>query len=493
MAGALLAAMPASEAAGTDILKKLVDVSVPLPSLSPLVRRVMPAVVNVSAEVAPDPAEESQAAAAQTPFDEFLRRYFEQRGLPAPAPAAPQPPQPGQKIFSLGSGFIIDPSGFIVTNNHVVARATKITVILPDNSRHPATLVGADAKTDLALLKIAAKSNLPVLQWGDSDKVQVGDWVMAVGNPFGLGGSVTAGIVSALGRDIQQGPFDDFLQIDAPINRGNSGGPTFETNGKVVGINTAIYSPTGGSVGIGFAIPSNIARDVVKQLRDKGHADHGYLGLTVQVISPDVAHALKLDPDNPPGLLVDDLDAGGPAAKAGLLQGDVIKQANGHPVQAAHDISRLVALARIGDKLNLIANRDGKDVSLRATIGQAPTDEQAEAQQKQSAAPAETAPMALGIRFAELTPDLRTVLHVSPTLQGAIIDGIDAGSPAAAIGLAPGDVLVSINRQPVDGPYNAAEKLAEASKDDVLLFVNRHGLSQFTALPAVDNPDTPQQ
>src|SRR5205085_8653780 len=229
------------------------EISVNLPSLNPLVQRVQPAVVNISAQISPEASSGSDRSADRgdgpaSPFDDFLRKFFENRGMP----------NAGREAVALGSGFIIDASGLIVTNNHVVGNADKITVILQDNSRHPGTVIGRDEKTDIALLKIeVGDKKLPFVAWGDSDKSKVGDWVVAVGNLFGLGGTVTAGIVSALGRNINEGPYDDFIQIDAPINRGNSGGPTFNLHGEVIGINTAIYSPSGGSVGIGFALPSN--------------------------------------------------------------------------------------------------------------------------------------------------------------------------------------------------------------------------------------------
>ena len=244
---------------GKNITKDVQQhVTVTLPSLNPLVARVSPAVVNISAQIGGDQAAIPDRSADEpgqsgSPFDELLRRFFENRG---------QTP-PGREAMALGSGFLIDPSGYIVTNNHVAGNSVKITVILQDNSRYPAKVIGRDEKTDLALIKIERKEKLPFVTWGDSGDAKVGDWVMAVGNPFGLGGSVTAGIISALGRDINEGPYDDFIQIDAPINRGNSGGPTFNLSGEVIGINTAIYSPSGGSVGIGFAVPSNTAKNVV--------------------------------------------------------------------------------------------------------------------------------------------------------------------------------------------------------------------------------------
>src|SRR5207248_5246845 len=260
-----------------------------------------PAVVSIAARMngagatgASPSADESNPS---TPFDDLLRRFFENRGMPNPG-------REGREVMALGSGFIIDPSGLIVTNNHVVGNSEKITVIFQDNSRHQAKIVGRDEKTDIALLKIDGNDSLPFVAWGDSNESKVGDWIVAVGNPFSLGGTVTAGIISALGRNINEGPYDDFIQLDAPINRGNSGGPTFNLSGEVIGINTAIYSPSGGSVGIGFAVPSNTANSVVAQLKDNGRVTRGWLGVAIQSITPAIAKSLGMNPDEPTGALV---------------------------------------------------------------------------------------------------------------------------------------------------------------------------------------------
>jgi serine protease Do len=468
---------------------------VPLPSWAPLVKRVLPAVVNVTAEINPDAAEaQAEEHPASPSLDDFLRRYFEEHGLNVPLPPGTRTGTRG-KMMSAGSAFIVDPSGYVVTNNHVIANASKITVILQDNTRHAAELIGADPKIDIALLKIATKRKLPVLQWGDSNRVSVGDWVMAVGNPFGLGGTVTAGIVSALGRDLQQGPFDDFLQIDAPINHGNSGGPTLDLEGRVVGINSAIYSPSGGSVGIGFAIPSNIAKVIVQKLRESGHAEHGFLGFSLQSISPDIADTLHLDPNNPQGLLVNDVVPQSPAAAAGLKPGDIIVEANGTPVLVTHDISKFVINAKLGDVLHLTAMRFDKTLKFNITLVKTPSNQELASWMEGSAPPKASAPEALGIWFATLTDDLRRELQLSPSVQGVAIGGIEAKSPANAIGLVPGDVVVSINRQTISDPARATNMLiGAATEGDVLILVNRHGNSQFMVLappgkPSEDHPN----
>src|SRR5712691_3133324 len=313
------------------------ETAVALPSLNPLVQRVLPAVVNISAQISSEGAAQPEQSAEEsdqssTPFDELLKRFFENRGTP----------QPGREAVALGSGFIVDPAGYIVTNSHVAANAAKITAILQDNSRHPAKVIGRDDKTDLALIKIDSKEKLAFVAWGDSEQAKVGDWVVAVGNSFGLGGTVTAGIISALGRNINEGPYDDFIQIDAPINRGNSGGPTFNLSGEVIGINTAIYSPTGGSVGIGFAVPSNTGNSIIAQLKEKGRVTRGWLGVGIQRITTAIAQSLGMDPDHPGGALVAAVTPNSPAAKAGIKQGDVVVGAGGHPVKNLNDLPRRV-------------------------------------------------------------------------------------------------------------------------------------------------------
>ncbi|HEU0155682.1 MAG TPA: DegQ family serine endoprotease [Stellaceae bacterium] len=453
-----------------------------LPSLAPLARRVLPAVVNISVEMSEQAAIEeegegssdvSPAIPGGTPFDQFLRRFFQN---PAPNTA--------QQITALGSGFIIDPEGDIVTNNHVVAHASKVTIIFQDGSRHPAKVVGRDQKTDLALVKIETDKKLPFVTWGNSDDVKVGDWVVAVGNPFGLGGSVTAGIVSALGRNIDEGPYDDFLQIDAPINRGNSGGPTFDLSGQVIGINTAIYSPSGGSVGIGFAVPSNIAKHVVEELKAHGKVDWGWLGVAIQNITPPIAKSLSLKPNEANGALVASVVPNSPAAKAGLKSGDVITAAGGHKIRNVHDLPRLVAEQPIGSKLDLSIDRDGKSQTITAAIGAMPEHQTATAETRP---PAPTA-SALGLELGSLTPQLRRQLKIGPEISGVVVLRVAANSPAQSLGLEPGDVIVSIDRQPVGSPNEAAAQLKKAAaQGNVLLLLNRHGTSEFVGLSVEGN------
>jgi serine protease Do len=316
------------------------------PSFRLLVRKVVPAVVNIAVT-------ESAAAAAQDGGTDL-------------GGGAPNPTQPGdhQKIFGAGSGFIIDPGGIIVTNDHVVGGASRITVSLADGTQLPAHIVGIDQLTDIAVIKVSAHRPLPFVQWGDSRQVEVGDWILVAGNPFGLGGTVTAGIVSARGRDILSGPFDDFLQLDAPINPGNSGGPAFDMSGGVVGVNTAIISPTGGSVGIGFAIPSQIAEGVVAELEQHGHLDRGWLGVGVS------------DDDIHPGVQVTAVEPDGPADHAGLRDGDRIMTVDGAPVSSALGLIRAVAGIHPGHSARLTVVRHGHNISAVVVVGLRPSAEQ---------------------------------------------------------------------------------------------------------------------
>ena len=465
---------------------------VQMPSLSPLVKKVLPAVVNISvlekADAADQTADEGDGGDFQgipqgSPFDDFLKKFFEQRGINPGHPI----PQPRAQRMALGSGFIIDPSGLVVTNNHVVgdAQANKVTVIFQDDSKHVAKILGRDPKTDLALLKIDTNKPLPYVSFGDSGVEQVGDWVVAVGNPFGLGGTVSAGIVSARGRDIHSGPYDDFLQIDAPINRGNSGGPTFNLKGEVIGINTAIYSPNGGSVGIGFAIPSNLAKPVIEQLREHGKVSRGWLGVQIQEVSPAIAKNLALPNDH--GALVADVTKGGPAEKAGIQQGDVIESFGGQEITKLRDLTRAVAETPVGHAAPVKVWRKGHETTLEAVIAEQPANMDLVASnsgndEQQPATPQRAS--ALGLKLAPLTPELRKQLKVPSGVKGVVVSQIADSSPLADVDLQPGDVIVSVNQEPVASPKEAVAKLkaAQSSADkSVLLQINRRGVNAFVA------------
>jgi serine protease Do len=458
------------------------EISISLPSFAPLADRVLPAVVNISVELTERAAAQdegdggaSPSAPGGTPFDQFMRRFFNN---PLRNPA--------EKTMALGSGFVIDPAGYVVTNNHVVANAQKVTVTFQDNSQHQAKVLGRDERTDLALLKVDTNQKLPYVTWGNSDDAKVGDWVVAVGNPFGLGGTVTAGIISALGRNINEGPYDDFLQIDAPINRGNSGGPTFDLHGRVIGINTAIYSPSGGSVGIGFAVPSSIAKNVVAQLREHGNVTWGWLGVSVQSVTSSIAKSLGLDPNHPAGALVASVSPGSPADNAGMKPGDVVIAAGGHEIKTVHDLPRLVAATPVGGKLDLTVRRGGKQQTVEATIGEMP--EKVASAQRGAAPPGGGTASALGMEFVALDPQLRKELHVPKEVNGVVVGQVASDSPAGELGIQPGDVIASVDQKPVTTPEGAAAQLKEAAEHgNVLLLLNRHGTSQFVGLSVENN------
>jgi len=458
-------------------------------SFAPLVKKVSPAVVNISVtqKAAPDPmADEPEASPSpgfpNSPFDEMLRRFFDQ--LPnEQRHAFRHMPEEQSRRIALGSGFIVDPSGYVVTNSHVVGNATKVEVTLQDDSKYTAKIIGRDAKTDLAVLQINADKPLPYVTFGDSSAAQVGDWVVAVGNPFGLGGTVTTGIISARGRDIHSGPFDDFLQIDAPINRGNSGGPTFNLDGQVIGINTAIYSPNGGSVGIGFAVPSSVAKPVIAQLEQHGKVSRGWLGVQIQEVTPAIAASLGLHGDQ--GALVAGVTQHSPGANADLKQGDVILSFNGSEISRLHDLPRLVAAAAPNSQAKLKIWRNGQTIELHATIGELPNGDQvasaAGAEEEQPSADAQ----AMGMHFAPLNKELRHEFQIGKDVKGVAITRVDPESAADDVGLATGDVIVEIDQQPVTTPGEAAAKLkqiAASPKKSALLLLSRRGVTQYVGV-----------
>jgi len=463
-------------------------------SFAPLVKKVSPAVVNISVSQKADAdatAEEPEMTPSpgfpNSPFDEFLRRFFEQQGQGGQRHLFPQIPDGQARRIALGSGFVIDPSGYVVTNSHVIGDAAKVEVTLQDNNKYTAKIVGHDPKTDIAVLKIKSDKPLPYVTFGDSSAAQVGDWVMAVGNPFGLGGTVTTGIISARGRDIHSGPFDDFLQIDAPINRGNSGGPTFNLEGEVIGINTAIYSPNGGSVGIGFAVPSNVAKTIVAQLEEHGKVSRGWLGVQIQEVTPAIAASLGLHGEQ--GALVAVVTADSPGAKAGLKQGDVILSFNGTEVGQLRDLPRLVAGTAPDTATTMKVWRNGQTVELQAKVGELANEKVASANGSED----EEQPMkaeAMGMHFAPLTAQLRRELHVAKDVHGVVVSRVDSGSAAEDVGLSEGDVLVTIDQQPVNTPEEAAAKLKEVAnspKKSALLLLNRHGVTQYVGVDLGSN------
>jgi len=466
--------------------------AVPQQSFAPLVKKVLPAVVNISVTEKPGSEQTSAQMPEEfrggAPFDDFLRRFFDQHGgqgqaMPHPFGGGPNDEGSGSGRIALGSGFIIDPSGTVVTNNHVVGEAAKVSVTLQDNTKYTAKIVGRDPRTDIAVLKIKADKPLPYVSLGDSNAAQIGDWVIAVGNPFGLGGSVTTGIISARGRDIHAGQFDDFLQIDAPINRGNSGGPTFNLKGEVIGINTAIYSPNGGSVGIGFAVPSNVAKTVVAQLEQHGKVSRGWLGVQIQEMTPAIAASLGLQGQH--GALIAAVTANSPGAEAGLKQGDVVLSFNGTEITQLRDLPRAVSAMAPGSAATLTVWRNGQKTELQAKVGEAPENPRVAAASGNGAQSDEDRAQAAGLHFGSMTVDMRRELHLGRDITGVVITSVDDGSAADALGLTRGDVVLAINQQPVGTPQEAAQKLKEAAsspRKSALLLLNRHGVTQYVGL-----------
>lgn len=445
-----------------------------IPSVVSVVESDKPAVVTITTTMKGNTEDNT----GNNEMDEQFRQFFEHQGIPLPH--QPQQKQSGrQNAVALGSGFIIAADGVIVTNNHVIDKAISIKVTLDDGTELPAKLLGADPKSDLAVLKVEADRKLPVIEWGDSDKLKLGEQIVAIGNPFGIGTTVTAGIVSARGRDLHSGPYDDFIQIDAPINHGNSGGPLVDLEGKVVGINTAIYSPNGGSVGVGFAIPSDQAKVIVAKLQKNGSIDHGFLGVNIQPVSKDVAEAIGLS--KPEGALISDVSDDTPAAKAGLKSGDIVTAIGDSIIRTPKDLSRFVADLSPGDKETLSVWRNGKAKSIDVTIGG--TDEGV---QKASAGDNESQGPSIGVGLANLTPDLREQLHLGKGVTGAVVTAVNPDKPAAEAGIHEGDVIISVNNRPVENAGEAKKAVLQAGKSgrkSVLLQIERDGAVSFVAVP----------
>ncbi|MFS8046320.1 DegQ family serine endoprotease [Rhizobium sp. BR 314] len=448
-------------------------------SFAPIVDADKPAVVTVTTTMKAT----DTSADSNSPMDEQFRQFFENQGIPFPKQAPRQ--QQGQRTMALGSGFVISPDGIIVTNNHVIQNAVDIKVTLDDGTELPAKLLGADAKSDLAVLKISAPKPLATIAWGDSNRLKLGDQILAIGNPFGIGTTVTAGIVSARGRDLHSGPYDDFIQIDAPINHGNSGGPLVDREGNVVGINTAIYSPNGGSVGVGFAIPSNEAKAIVAKLEKSGSIDHGYLGVAIQPVTSDVANAMGLSKTE--GALVANVTDDTPAARAGIKSGDIVTAVGNETVKTPKDLSRLVADLSPGDKRSVTLWRDGKSVDVSVTIGGNDDTKQAANDNGDGKIQPSNQP-SIGVGLANLTPDVRQQLNLPRGVEGAVVASVNPDKPAAAAGIQTGDVIVSVNDQPVRNAHDVQTAVAKAGKDgrkSVLLLIERDGGKTFVAVPFI--------
>ena len=443
-----------------------------------LAGRLTGVVVNISTRAAPPTGKTAQEAPANSPggtLDEVFRDFFD-KGTPG---------APGPQIASLGSGFVIDPSGLIVTNNHVIANAEQITVTLSDDTALQAQVIGRDAVTDLALLKVEPKSPLPAASWGNSSKARVGDWVLAIGNPFGLGGTVTAGIISATARDIHSSPYDDYLQTDASINRGNSGGPMFDLAGEVIGINTVIYSPSGGSIGIGFAIPSALARPIIDQLKATGKVERGWIGARIQPVTDDIAESVGLDKSR--GAMIAAIDPGSPAGQAKLQPGDVILSYDGKPIERSRQLPRLVADTPPDKQVKVTIWRDGKEHEVELKAAALDPNRPPPAPR----APEKPKPVVsvdvFGLKLAKLNPELKKQFSLPDAAKGVVITEVPPNSAGAAQGLHPGDLVIAVGHAAVTSPEAVSQLAAEAKRPGqkkVLVRIEREGSTRFVALPA---------
>ena len=438
-------------------------------SFADQVEKLSPAVVNISTTtiVNDGQAMDMPQFPPGSPFEEFFKNFGDNDRQ--------------RKAQSLGSGFIIDDDGIVVTNYHVIENAEEIRVVLSDETSFTAEVLGQDQKTDIAVLKIdPGDTKLTAVSFGNSDELRVGDWVLAIGNPFGLGGTVTAGIVSARGRDIGNGPYDDFIQTDASINRGNSGGPLFNTDGDVIGINTAIYSQSGGSVGIGFAISSNLAERVAKQLIEFGQTRRGWLGVYIQEVTPDIAESLGLD--DAIGALISSVNEAGPAAKGGIQPGDVIVKFDGKLIEKMRDLPRIVAETDIGAKVNVELFRQGKRETVTVTLGELEKAELAGVIDNGGGQSDEFSFGSLGFSVANLNAALAEEFGLDSDARGVVVREVVPGSPAADKGLTVGDILRRYGQRPIDDAAGLAadiRKAETAGRSGVLLLIERDGRERF--------------
>ncbi len=441
----------------------------PATGFADLIETVNPAVVHVS--TSGYITRRSTRRGGQQEFNdprEFFRRFFE--GTPFPDERFNEPEdevEPDEedrdtRPLGIGSGFIISADGYVVTNHHVIDRADEIVVTLPNGDEYDAEIKGSDPKTDLALLKLENAKDLPFVAWGDDKQSRVGDWVLAIGNPFGLGGSASTGIISALGRDIRSGPYDDFIQVDAAINRGNSGGPLFNMNGEVIGINSMIYSPSGGSVGIGFAIPSSLAQGVVLQLRDSGEVERSWIGVEIGAVTEELAKAF--DRDNEEGALVSMVRKDSPAAKAGIKQGDIILSFNGKAIKETRNLPREVAQSKVGKTYPLQVWRDGKTKKLKIKTEAFPSDDVLAGRSTESKEVKPESDERLGAELTELNDDIRARYRLAEDTKGVLVLSVQRGGLAAKNDLVRGDIIEQFNREEVSKPSEVIEALKAAVK-----------------------------
>jgi serine protease Do len=457
--------------------------------IADVAEKVIDSVVNISTSQTVEAKGDGRGAIPQlppgSPFEEFFDDFFKNRrnggrGGDKNSELAPH------KTNSLGSGFIIDSSGVVVTNNHVIADADEINVIMNDGTKIKAEIVGVDKKTDLAVLKFKPSKPVTAVKFGDSDKLRLGDWVVAIGNPFSLGGTVTAGIVSAKNRDISSGPYDSYIQTDAAINRGNSGGPLFNLEGDVIGVNTLIISPSGGSIGIGFAVPSKTVAGVVDQLRQFGELRRGWLGVSIQQVTDEIAESLNIKPAR--GALVARVDDKGPAKPAGIEPGDVVVKFDGKDIKEPKDLSRIVADTAVGKEVDVIIIRKGTEETHKVTLGRLEDSDKIQAAIKKDE-PAPEKPVtqkALGLDLAGLNKDLRNRYKIKDSVKGVLITGVDAGSDASDKRLSAGDVIVEVAQEAVNSAADIKKRVEQLRKDGkksaLLLVSNPEGELRFVAL-----------
>lgn len=458
-----------------------------LPDFADLTERLLPSVVSIATVMRTASGQRPQfplppdAFPPNSPFRDFFRDFFERGPQQSPSPRPP-------RSFGGGSGFLIEADGYIVTNHHVIEDADEIAVTLHDGKTYTAEVKGTDPKTDLALIKIEPDEPLPIVEWGDSDAARMGNWVFAIGNPFGLSSTLTVGVISALARDIRSGPFDSYIQTDAAINRGNSGGPLFNLDGEVIGVNTSIYSPpggAGGSVGIGFAVPSSIAKNVVAQIRELGRTRRGWLGVQIQGVGEDIAESLRLE--KPAGALVAVVFPDSPADQAGVQPGDVLLKFDGTDIPTVRDLPRMVAGAEVGSEIEIDLWRDGRMETVRVTLGEL---EKAEAALASADDIEPASGETLGLTLATLTPDERSRLTIGDDVHGVVVTGVAPESDAAAKGMQVGDVIVEVGRKPVRTPAAAVEevdRLQQEGQTSILLLVNREGSNLFVALRTAES------
>jgi serine protease Do len=456
--------------------------------IADVAEKVIDAVVNISTSQTVEAKGEGRGTMPQlppgSPFEEFFDDFFKNRhgGPGGPKGGDLQP----HKTNSLGSGFIVDTSGIVVTNNHVIADADEISIIMNDGSKFKAELVGVDKKTDLAVLKFKPTKPLVAVKFGDSDKLRLGEWVIAIGNPFSLGGTVTAGIVSARNRDINSGPYDSYIQTDAAINRGNSGGPLFNLDGEVIGVNTLIISPSGGSIGIGFAVPSKTVAGVVDQLRQFGELRRGWLGVRIQQVTDEIAESLNIKPAR--GALIAGIDDKGPAKPAGIEPGDVIVTFDAKDIKEPKDLSRVVADTAVGKEVDVVIIRKGEEQTRKVTLGRLDDSDKPVPAAIKSPESTEkpVTQRALGLDLATLSKDLRSRYKIKDSIKGVIITNVDGTSDAAEKRLSPGEVIVEVAQEAVSNAADVKKRVEQLKKDgkkSVLLLVsNADGELRFVAL-----------